>query len=96
VFGVDSFDAWIRSIDAYAGNDLLYLNPKGSIPEAAVIKRHEKRPQPFREKKRFDATTFPADTDVGRLMAEEEERDAEEEDGADEELDRKELFEMEG
>lgn len=64
------------------------------MPEAAVIKRGEKRSNPFREKKRFDVTTFPAGADVGKLMAEEEEKDAEEE--QDESLNKKELLEMEG
>ncbi|KAI8996395.1 tRNA pseudouridine synthase [Trametes punicea] len=53
------FDGWIRSIDSYAGHDLEYLNPKGIIPQSAVIKRGEFRANPFREKKRFDATSFP-------------------------------------
>ncbi|OSD05463.1 tRNA pseudouridine synthase [Trametes coccinea BRFM310] len=57
-FGI--FDGWIRSIDAYAGHDLEYLNPKGIIPQSAVIKRGEFRNNPFREKKRYDATSFPA------------------------------------
>ena len=74
--GLNSFDAWIRSVDGYHGNDLLYLSPKGNIPEAAVIKRGEKRAQPFREKKRFDVTTFPDGTDVGKLMEEEEDKDS--------------------
>ena len=92
----DRFDAWIRSVDAYGGNDLLYLNPKGIVPDIAIIKRGEKRTNPFREKKQFDATTFPAGVDVGKLMAEEEEKDAEEEEEADEKLNKKELAEMEG
>jgi tRNA pseudouridine38-40 synthase len=54
-----SFDAWIRSTDNYAGNDLLYLNKQGIIPDAAVLKKGEKRSNPFREKKRFDSTQFP-------------------------------------
>lgn len=82
-------------MDAYNGNELLYLNTKGVVPEAAVIKRGEKRSNPFREKKRFDVTTFPAGADVGKLMAEEEEKDAEEEQ-EDENLNKKELLEMEG
>ncbi|OAX41510.1 pseudouridine synthase [Rhizopogon vinicolor AM-OR11-026] len=53
------FDAWVRSIDTYGGNDLLYLNPKGIIPAAAVIKKGEKRDNPFKEKRRFDLTSFP-------------------------------------
>ncbi|KAI0343284.1 pseudouridine synthase [Trametopsis cervina] len=88
------FDAWIRSLDKYNGNDLLYFNPEGKIPEAAVIKRTEKRSAPFREKKRFDVTTFPSGADVAKLMAEEEVRDADED--TEEKLGKKELLEMEG
>ncbi|KAF7370276.1 tRNA pseudouridine synthase 1 [Mycena sanguinolenta] len=52
------FDAWIRMVDAYDGNDLLYLNPKGTIPSAAVVKdRH--RDNAFKERRLFDATSFP-------------------------------------
>jgi len=66
------FDAWIRFVDAYAGNDLLYLNPKGTIPPTAVIRKGERRENPFREKKRFDATSFSADDDKGKLVDEDE------------------------
>lgn len=66
------------------------------IPEAAVIKRTGKRAIPFREKKRFDATTFPAGTDVGRLMEEEEAQDAEEDVEEEEKLNKKDLVDMEG
>jgi len=63
-------------VDAYSGNDLLYLNPKGTIPPAAVIKdRHRKNP--FKEKKLFDATSFP------EMKEAEEEEAAEEEVGID-------------
>ncbi|KAJ6456094.1 pseudouridine synthase [Mycena sanguinolenta] len=52
------FDAWIRMVDAYDGSDLLYLNPKGTIPSAAVVKdRH--RDNAFKERRLFDATSFP-------------------------------------
>lgn len=45
-------------VDAYGGSDLLYLNPKGTIPPAAVIKdKHRKHA--FKEKRLFDATSFP-------------------------------------
>ncbi|KAG5635784.1 hypothetical protein H0H81_010127 [Sphagnurus paluster] len=54
------FDAWMRYVDAYSGNDLLYLNLKGTIPQEAIIKKNECRDNPFREKKRFDATSFLA------------------------------------
>ena len=42
----------------YGGNDLQYLNPKAIIPAAAVIKKGEKRDNPFKEKRRFDLTSF--------------------------------------
>lgn len=61
-----------------------------------MIKRIGKRPNPFREKKRFDATTFPAGTDVGKLMAEEEDKDAEEDASDEEKLNKKDLADMEG
>ncbi|KAJ7699000.1 pseudouridine synthase [Mycena rosella] len=68
------FDAWIRMVDGYAGNDLLYLNPKGTIPPAAVIKdRHRK--MPFREKRLFDATSFPDGKQSMDAEEEEEEED---------------------
>ncbi|KAJ7022099.1 pseudouridine synthase [Mycena alexandri] len=57
------FDAWIRMVDAYAGTDLLYLNPKGTIPPAAVMKNNDRnswsREGAFVEAKRFNATSFP-------------------------------------
>ena len=46
-----------------------------------------------KEKKRFDATTFPAGVDVGELMEEEEGKDVDEEEGTEEKLDKKELIE---
>lgn len=45
-------------MDSYEGNDLLYLNPRGIIPAAAVIKKGVRRSAPFREKKRFDITSL--------------------------------------
>ncbi|CAK5267249.1 unnamed protein product [Mycena citricolor] len=55
------YDAWIRNVDDYAGNDLLYLNPKGVIPSAAVVRdrRDRHRKGGFKEKRLFDATSFP-------------------------------------
>jgi len=85
------FDAWIRSIDAYAGNDLLYLNLKGIIPASAVFKRGERRANPFKERKRFDATTFPASgSGAARVEAQEDEEDEEEV------IDKAKLADMEG
>ncbi|KAI0924499.1 hypothetical protein AcW2_005373 [Taiwanofungus camphoratus] len=84
------FDAWVRSVDTYAGNDLLYLNSKGIIPASAVIKKGERRSNPFREKKRFDSTSFPASAEAKPSAQEEDEED---EEGT---LDKAELADMEG
>jgi tRNA pseudouridine38-40 synthase len=49
------FDAWVRYVDNYEGDDLLYLNPRGIIPAAALIKKNERRrSKPFKENRRFD------------------------------------------
>ncbi|KAI9060913.1 tRNA pseudouridine synthase, partial [Trametes sanguinea] len=94
-FGI--FDGWIRSIDAYAGSDLEYLNPKGIIPQSAVIKRGEFRNNPFREKKRYDATSFPVGgagdaAAAGSLEGEE----SSEEEETQLPLDKEELADLEG
>lgn len=52
------FDAWIHTIDAYTGQDLLYLNHHGKIPPESVIKKGERRANPFKERKQFDSTDF--------------------------------------
>lgn len=87
-----SFDGWIRSVDTYAGNDLLYLNPKGTLPDVSVLKKGERRTNPFREKKKFDSTVFPEGRD-GKLAIEDEEQSEDEEEQT---LGKKELAEMEG
>lgn len=86
------FDAWIRAVDAYAGNDLLYLNPRAVIPIAAVIKKGERRQRPFREKRRFDVTSFPAEGD-SKAKTDEDDEDEEEEELL---LDKRTLAETEG
>ncbi|KAM5532801.1 hypothetical protein V8D89_013520 [Ganoderma adspersum] len=91
-FGI--FDGWVRSIDAYAGHDLEYLNPKGVIPASAVIKRGEFRNNQFREKKRFDATAFPAGTGDANAVSIEEEESSEDEETLP--LDKEELADLEG
>lgn len=91
----DSFDGWIRSIDSYAGHDLEYLNPKGIVPQSAVIKKGEFRNNPFREKKRYDATSFPAKKTTAPDAAEEEEESSEDEE-AYLPLDKAELADLEG
>ncbi|KAJ7210508.1 pseudouridine synthase [Mycena pura] len=80
------FDAWIRMVDAYNGNDLLYLNPRGTIPPAAVIKDKDRyRKGAFREKRQFDSTSFP---DVKRSLDADEEEEVE--------VDQKKRVETEG
>jgi len=81
------FDAWMRHLDAYSGNDLLYLNSKGIIPPNAVIKKNERRDNPFREKKRFDATSFEADDEIAAQAADDDEEPS---------ISKKELAETEG
>lgn len=49
---------WINTIDAYTGQDLLYLNHQGIIPSESVVKRGERRANPLRERKQFDSTDF--------------------------------------
>ena len=90
-----SFDGWIRSVDAYAGHDLEYLNPKGIIPASAVIKRGEYRANPFREKKRFDATSFPTGA-AAENAASMEHEESEEDEEAQLPLDKEELADLEG
>lgn len=80
----------MRSTDAYSGDDLLYLNSKGIIPAAAVVKRSERRKNPFREKRRFDVTDFPENS---KVEVDEAEEDGEEQDVV---MDKAELVDMEG
>ncbi|CCL98597.1 uncharacterized protein FIBRA_00599 [Fibroporia radiculosa] len=85
------FDGWMRSVDSYSGNDLLYLNSKGIIPTAAVIRKGERRSNPFRERKRFDTTTFSTASCTEANSFPEEEEEEEEES-----LDKAKLNDMEG
>lgn len=87
---IKRFDAWIRSLDLYAGNDLLYLSPSGTIPDAAVIKKGMKRENPFKEKRVFDSTSFPDKT----KPEDDDGSDAEVED--DLPINKRDLAEMEG
>lgn len=75
---VDRFDAWIRTIDAYSGSDLLYFNPRGTIPDPAVIQKGVRREEPFREKRKFNTTGFlTGDNEAkARLQEEEDEEEA--------------------
>jgi len=85
------FDGWIRSVDAYAGQDLSYLNSKGTIPASAVIKKGERRENPFREKRQFDSTNFPVGgkSSTADLQANDEDED-------EESIDKSKLVDMEG
>lgn len=82
----------MRSVDTYSGDDLLYLNPRGVIPVAAVLKKSERRKNPFREKKRFDATDFPA---TSKTEADPDEQGEDEEEQVTT-MNKAELVEMEG
>ena len=64
------------------------MNPKGTIPPAAVIRKGERRVNPFREKKRFDATSFSADDNRAKSIDDEEEDETH--------IDKKDLVDMEG
>ncbi|KAH7890799.1 pseudouridine synthase [Phlebopus sp. FC_14] len=88
-FGI--FDAWIRHIDCYHGNDLLYLNPRGIIPPAAVIEKRGRRANAFRESRRFDITG-PTEIKEGTPAIADEAA----EDDAEENLSKRTLEDMEG
>ncbi|KLO04316.1 pseudouridine synthase, partial [Schizopora paradoxa] len=91
---VQVFDRWICSLDRYAGPDLLYLNPQGSIPDAAVVKKGKKRTNAFREWKKFDATDFVSADGTTHPLPEDDEVDEEEE--TTEIISKKDLEEAEG
>jgi len=52
------FDAWIHTVDAYTGQDLLYLNHEGNIPPESVVRKGERRENPFKERKEFSSIDF--------------------------------------
>lgn len=79
-------------LDKYGGTDLLYLNAEGIVLEEAVIRKGQRRENPFRERKKFDATSFAVGTEV-KADAQDE---AEDEDDEDLKLDKKGLVDMEG
>ncbi|KAL0953755.1 hypothetical protein HGRIS_004944 [Hohenbuehelia grisea] len=93
-FGI--FDAWIRSVDKYGGQDLLWLNKNGVIPPAAEVKKGQRRENPFREKRRFDSTAFPAQgaesSDAVQALMDEDE----DEDEVEVELSKEQLLDAEG
>ena len=96
--GVYSFDAWMHYIDKYVGNDLLWLNGKGELPNAAEIIKGEHRVNPFKERRRFDTTVFPEEKIAQmrmKLLEEDANMDQEAEAEGGTALDEKELAEME-
>jgi tRNA pseudouridine38-40 synthase len=83
----------VRTVDKYAGSDLLWLNPKGTIPTACVLKKGEPRSGRFKERRRFDLTDYSA----GQLEGPEVEQDVEDDETDEEEgLDKAKLAELEG
>lgn len=83
-------------VDNYAGNDLLFLNPEGTIPEKAIIKKDERREHPFRERRIFDATSFSEGENIKAKLQKVEEGAVEEGDEEETKLDKKQLAETEG
>lgn len=53
----------------------MYYNNQGIIPDAAVVKKGERRADRFKEKKHFDATDFAEDTSASVFLDEEEVED---------------------
>jgi len=60
-------------VDIYSGNDLLYLNPSGVLPDVAVITKGVRRENPFRERKVFDTTSFTGHHEIEKNLVEDEE-----------------------
>lgn len=81
----------MRHVDIYAGDDLLYLNRQGNVPEESIHKKGERRKNPFREKRVFDTTSFQEADKVKKQLEEDEGSDEEEE-----VIDKKMLAETEG
>lgn len=52
---------------------MLYLNPEGTIHPAAVINKGERRENPFKEKRRFDATSFSVNDESAEFVGEDDE-----------------------
>lgn len=69
------FDAWIRTIDKYRGDDLLYLNPEGTVPPAAIVKHGERRVNAFKDKRRFDATNITGEKGSKDVRSDEEDEE---------------------
>lgn len=82
------FDQWMRTVDNYSGNDFLWLNPKGIVPEQAIIIKGQRRENPFKERRRFNATSFALEGDKVVGFADEDEEEVP--------LSKKDLEEMEG
>lgn len=88
-----SFDRWLQTFDRYTGNDLLYYNPLGAIPDEAVLAKGERRANAFVERTRFDATEFETGGAEASLVLAEDEGD---EEAGERRMSKKELKEAEG
>ncbi|KAG8946560.1 tRNA pseudouridine synthase 1 [Tulasnella sp. 424] len=51
------FNKWIQLIDYYQGEDLAYLNAKGTIVQAAIIKKGERRQNAINQRRLNQGTT---------------------------------------
>jgi tRNA pseudouridine38-40 synthase len=80
------FDAWMRTVDNYSGNDFLWLNPAGIVPKESIILKGQRRENPFKERRRFNATSITVEGDKVVGLAEDEEEEST--------LSKKELDEM--
>ena len=63
--------------DRYSGNDLLYYNPFGSIPDEAVVLKGERRANAFKERKKFDATEYSVDGAAASAVLQDDDVDEE-------------------
>ncbi|KAG9046451.1 tRNA pseudouridine synthase 1 [Tulasnella sp. UAMH 9824] len=68
------FNRWIQLIDYYQGEDLAYLNAKGAIVQAAIIKKGERRQNALSQRKlKQDATGSPVNEDMEEIIEDEDE-----------------------
>ncbi|KAG8914444.1 tRNA pseudouridine synthase 1 [Tulasnella sp. 408] len=82
------FNRWIQLIDYYQGEDLAYLNAKGTIVQAAIIKKGERRQNALSQRKlKQDATGASATEDMEEIIEDEDETNG---------MKGKDLEEMEG
>ncbi|KIO26619.1 hypothetical protein M407DRAFT_15026 [Tulasnella calospora MUT 4182] len=83
------FNRWIQLIDYYQGEDLAYLNAKGTIVQAAIIKKGERRQNALSQRKLKEDATGSSfnEGDVDEIIEDEDETNG---------MKGKDLEEMEG